>query len=179
MRREPRNPVLGDDGSVLVRYEFDYKPRAAGKSGRGGPSAALALPPEVAILWIATATGSGIVGNAAYDLLKYQVKVMRRFVASHHMLKKAAELAVLSLLSFQGRASDIRFMGRAKVYRSKRKTRCVLLPFDLPLDHELWKAERIHAIVEFRKPSRGIDSAEVYVWLETRGLIPKERPKTH
>lgn len=142
---------------MLVRYEFAYKPRAVGKSGGDGLSAALALPPEVAILWIVTAAGVSSFGNTAYALLKHQVKVMCRFIAFHQRLKKTAKLAALSLLSFQGRASDITLVGRAKVYRSERKTRCVLLAFDLPLDHELWKAERRHAIAEFRRSSRGID----------------------
>jgi hypothetical protein len=171
--RELRNAVLDDDGSVLVRYEFAYKPRAVGKSRTNSLRAESAVRPEVAIFWIASAVGSGIVGNAAYDLLKYQVKVMRRFFASRRRLKKTAKLAVLSLLSFQGQDSDITFVGRAKIYQSERKTRCVLLTFEIPFDHELWRASRMRATVEFGTLSRDIDGEELRVWLETRGLIKK------
>lgn len=177
MKREPRKPVVGSDGSALVRYEFRFMPLPAGESesDRGGFSEALELPPEVAILWIATAAWSGIVGNAAYDLLKDQLKSMGRFFASRKELKRTAELAVLSLLSFQGQSSDLTFRGRAKIYRSKQKTRCVLLTFEIPLDHELWQAEIIQAVVEFGKLPHEIDDGrEVRVWLKKRGILLKE-----
>jgi hypothetical protein len=168
--------------SRSLPYELDQRPLRSIHHGGGGGVAALEGPGVTAVIWIASAAASGVIGNALYDALKAQVKAIRsRWLLKRRSRKprhgrerkppslrpddtsqlvRIAEAALFMLIDIEGGQRE-RWLPQREptVYWSRNGTWCVERYFTehrsvTDREHVIWWRVKVELDI-FGKPTEG------------------------